>query len=623
MKKLLAFCFMVCCAVAQAQLVTYPEGLKTGMPHNDDYTVRVRVPGGEWKDLFEYNVQVDMDRVQDASMVQFDMGSLVEVMVKKNNGTIHEVDIRPQVNDIRYVQYKNVITFMLDKPRYLSVEFNGDRLHNLHVFANPMETETYSKEEKGVMYFGPGVHRPKDLPNNQIRIPSNTTVYLAPGAVVKAKLWVDKAENVRIVGRGILDHPIRGIEITDSKNVVVDGITVINPDHYTVFGGGSVGVTIRNLKSFSCKGWSDGIDMMCCHDVLIDNVFMRNSDDCIALYNHRWNWWGGSDNITVQNSILWADIAHPINVGGHGDPESLIGETIENLIFRNIDILEHDEDDVPYQGCMAIDAGDRNRVKNILFEDIRVESIQEGKLFHINIRFNPKYDKQPGQSIDGVTFRNSRNLTFYDVFFLCLKNKIILLLFLTINNIFVQILYAMSEKELIILLKNGDEKAFTTLYRLYWSKVYNFSRLYLSSITEVEEVVQEVFVKVWETRDFLRADDNFKGYLFIITRNLIFNQFRKSFNENAYKLTVLSAAMDYYDMEDELSAADLKEFIKRMVGELPPRQQEVFKMSRDEHLTYKEIATRLNISEKTVERHINEAIKFLKKNIMLYLIFIF
>ena len=253
MKKLLAFCLMVCCAVAQAQLVTYPEGLKTGMPHNDDYTVRVRVPGGEWKDLFEYNVQVDMDRVQDASMVQFDMGSLVEVMVKKNNGTIHEVDIRPQVNDIRYVQYKNVITFMLDKPRYLSVEFNGDRLHNLHVFANPMETETYSKEEKGVMYFGPGVHRPKDLPNNQIRIPSNTTVYLAPGAVVKAKLWVDKAENVRIVGRGILDHPIRGIEITDSKNVVVDGITVINPDHYTVFGGGSVGVTIRNLKSFSCK----------------------------------------------------------------------------------------------------------------------------------------------------------------------------------------------------------------------------------------------------------------------------------------------------------------------------------------------------------------------------------
>lgn len=180
----------------------------------------------------------------------------------------------------------------------------------------------------------------------------------------------------------------------------------------------------------------------------------------------------------------------------------------------------------------------------------------------------------------------------------------------------------MTERELMKLLREGDEKAFTILYRKYWPKVYNFSRLYLSSVTEIEEVVQEVFVKVWEARDFLHDDDNFKGFLFIITRNLIFNQFRKSFNENAYRLTVLYSTMPYYDIEDELSAADLQEFIQKMVLELPPRQQEVFNLSRNEHLTYKEIAARLNITEKTVERHINEAIKFLKKNIMLYSIFI-
>lgn len=195
-----------------------------------------------------------------------------------------------------------------------------------------MEKEVYSGEAKGVMFFGPGVHRPKDLPNNQIRVPSNTTVYLAPGAVLKAKLLVDNAENVRIIGRGILDHPVRGIEITDSENVLVDGITVVNPEHYTVFGGGSSDIVIRNLKSFSCRSWSDGIDMMCCRKVLVDNVFLRTSDDCIALYNHRWNWWGGSSDITVQNSVLWADVAHPINVGGHGDPDSSTGEVIENLI---------------------------------------------------------------------------------------------------------------------------------------------------------------------------------------------------------------------------------------------------------------------------------------------------
>lgn len=59
-----------------------------------------------------------------------------------------------------------------------------------------------------------------------------------------------------------------------------------------------------------------------------------------------------------------------------------------------------------YQGCMAVDCGDKNRVRNVLFEDVRVESIQEGRLFYVKVRFNPKYDRQPGSGIEGVTFRN-------------------------------------------------------------------------------------------------------------------------------------------------------------------------------------------------------------------------
>lgn len=395
------------CFPMQAQLVVYPEG-RAEMPHNDDYTVKVRVPGGEWKDVFEYRVQVDMDKVQDASMVQFDMGSPVEVMVKKNNGTVREVAVRPSDRKVECRVVRNAVFFTLDEPQYLSVEFNGDRLHNLHLFANPLETETYDGAAEGVMYFGPGIHRPADMPNNYIRIPGNTVVYLAPGAVVQAKLLVDKVENVRIIGRGIIDHPVRGIEITDSKNVVVDGITVVNPDHYTIFGGGSTGVTISNFKSFSCKGWSDGIDLMCCRDVKIKNVFMRNSDDCIAVYAHRWLWWGGTSGIHVEDAVLWADVAHPINIGGHGDPESETGEVVENLSFRRIDILGHDEDDPIYQGCMAVDAGDKNLVRGVLFEDVHVEDIEEGRLFYLRVRFNEKYDRQPGRGIENVTFRNIR-----------------------------------------------------------------------------------------------------------------------------------------------------------------------------------------------------------------------
>jgi len=110
--------------------------------------------------------------------------------------------------------------------------------------------------------------------------------------------------------------------------------------------------------------------------------------------------------VLVQNSILWADIAHPINIGGHGNSDGMPGDTVEDITIRNIDILEHDEDDVPYQGCMAIDAGDRNLVRHVLFDNIRVESIQEGCLFYVNVRFNAKYDKEPGRGVEDVTFRN-------------------------------------------------------------------------------------------------------------------------------------------------------------------------------------------------------------------------
>lgn len=391
--------------MANATLNVYPTG-NPNMPHNDDFTVKVRTIGGEWQDLYEYKVQVDMDRPQDASMVQFDMDEPVEVMVKKNNGIFSQVDVRPLRHSINYDRKGNTITFRIDEPKYLSVEFDGDRLHNLHLFANPVMSEVYTESGDGVLYFGPGVHRPGDLPNNQIRIPSNTTVFLAPGAVIRAKLLVDHAENVRIIGRGILDHPIRGIEVTNSRNVEIDGVTVVNPDHYTVFGGGSEGIIIRNLKSFSIKGWSDGIDMMCCRNVEIDNVFMRNSDDCIALYNHRWDWKGGSSDISVKNSVLWADIAHPINIGGHGDPDNEEGEVIERLSFSNIDILEHDEDDPPYRGAMCIVLGDNNIARDITFDDIRVESIQEGMLFHLEVQFNPKYNKTPGRKIENIRFRN-------------------------------------------------------------------------------------------------------------------------------------------------------------------------------------------------------------------------
>lgn len=171
-------------------------------------------------------------------------------------------------------------------------------------------------------------------------------------------------------------------------------------------------------------------------------------------------------------------------------------------------------------------------------------------------------------------------------------------------------------------LNNGDRDEFTALYNYYWRQVYNFSRLYLRNEHVIEEVVQDVFIKIWEKREIISDNENLKGLLFIITRNLIFGKFRKDVNETFYKLSVLNAVEQSYSIEEEIEANDLKNYIDLLVDELPLRCREIFLLSRRDNKTYKEIATLLSISEKTVENQISKALKYLKENIRLLVLFL-
>jgi polygalacturonase len=171
--------------------------------------------------------------------------------------------------------------------------------------------------------------------------------------------------------------------------------------------GQSRGLTIRNLRTFSAGGWTDGIDLMACSNVHIDGAFLRTSDDAVAIYADRWDYHGDARNYLVENSTLWADVAHPVNIGLHGSKD--VPRTIENLVFRNIDILDHDEDDRDYQGALAITDGDNNLVRNVVFDDIRVDRIEEGILFNFRVVFNQKYSLAPGRGIENIVMRRVRS----------------------------------------------------------------------------------------------------------------------------------------------------------------------------------------------------------------------
>ncbi|MGF7030812.1 hypothetical protein J2T17_001718 [Paenibacillus mucilaginosus] len=389
------------------ELITYPA--PAGAVRNPDYTVRVRTAQEEWQELFTYNVKVDMHHVRNASMVYFDCSGQVEMEVIRHAGSVHQAVLRPVSCGLSCEVEGSRVTFLLDGPGHVSLELDGDRFHNLHIFANPLEEHTPDPSDPDVIYFGPGLHV---LDDPVLRVPSGTTVYIAGGAVVWGGLLCEHAENVTIRGRGILylsgfakETYHRALQITFSRNIVIEGIIAVDPPHYTLLIGQSEHVTVRNLKTFSTRGWSDGIDIMSSSHILIDRVFLRTSDDCIAIYGHRWDYYGDSRDIHVRRSVLWADVAHPINIGTHGSYEG-DGDIMENMSFEDLDILEHHEPQPDYWGCIAINPGDKNTVRKVRFENIRIEPFELGELFNIRVKYNPKYNPCPGNRIEDILFKN-------------------------------------------------------------------------------------------------------------------------------------------------------------------------------------------------------------------------
>ena len=387
-------------AYSQNKLVTYPAPDSVAM--NNDFTVKVRQAGQEWKTIPSYLINVDEVRdtkhnVENASMAYFDFSGEVEVSVTFNGGTIQTARVRPLSYNIVPIITQNALTLHLKNPCNLSVEVNGDIFHNLHLFANPVDSYVPNKKDKNLIYFGPGIHRPE---GGKVRVPSGKTLYLSGGAVLMGQILVEKSRDVKILGRGMVDRSVKGgIRIANSKNVYVEGLICTQ-----VPTGGSDSVTIRNVKSISYYGWGDGMNVFASNNVLFDGVFCRNSDDCTTVYATRNGFFGGCKNITMQNSTLWADVAHPIFIGLHGNSEH--PETIENIIYQNIDILDHKEKQVDYQGCMTINAGDNNLVRNVRFENVRVEDFRQGQLVNLRIFFNPKYCKAPGRGIENVVFKD-------------------------------------------------------------------------------------------------------------------------------------------------------------------------------------------------------------------------
>jgi hypothetical protein len=362
--------------------------------------------GAEAAPEFELEVNgqpVFVYNTRSAALAYFSFEGKVEIKVTILSA-VNSFDIRPKSRNIRPELYRNQVMFSLDQPGNLSLEINRNIKRPLFIFANPPEKEFLKKDDPNVLFFAAGkIHSP-----GEVLMKSGQTVYIEGGAIVRGHFIADKCKNIRICGRGIIDNSMyargehRPVEINRCDNVLIDGIVLTESRHWSCASFASTNVTYNNFKIVSSNDWDDGIDIVGSQHIHVNNCFIQTKDDCIAIksginYYTNFNSSIRVDDVLIENSVFWNGLwGNGLEIGFETRTD-----TIQNIIFRNCDLI-HVEGP---EGTFTIHNGDRALVRNVLYEDIRVED-SEGWLIDFRI-LKSVYSKdlQRGK-IENIVFRN-------------------------------------------------------------------------------------------------------------------------------------------------------------------------------------------------------------------------
>jgi len=366
-------------SLAGDAVVSYPA--PQGEKASEDYKVDA---GG--KPVFVYTVPVL--RGGPASFAYFDFSGSVTVSVTSTR-LIGTVKILPTSYAIKPTVSGNSISFTLSKPLNLTIELNGDIPRPLHLFANPLEADRPDQTSKDVIYFGPGVHEVTTL-----RPKSGQTVYLAGGAILRAKIPPDEkptqeknwkgnkvwatlletggAKNVKVRGRGVLDmgplpwHARTAMWFGGSTDILVEGIIILDAPAWGVAMHTSKNVVVRNVKQICARENSDGIDICNSQDVLVEDCFLRNNDDEVCVKTISSPPAMESKNIVVRRCVVWNDRARGLGI------TSETRANISNVLFKDCDII-HDFSEGGDCAALAVLVSDSGTMSDIRFEDVRVE----------------------------------------------------------------------------------------------------------------------------------------------------------------------------------------------------------------------------------------------------------
>lgn len=333
------------------------------------------------------------------SFASFDMDKPAEVKIKSKNKALDYSILRPdQVNVRNLKKSSSELSFTIDKPSQIIVEPDGKN-GPLFLFANSKDDFVPDLKDPNLIYYGPGIHHPKDA---LIVVGDNQTLYLAEGAIVKTGVQV-KGNNVVIRGRGIIcgNEFVWGkfsrnlIAINGCNNVVIKDVILRGAATWTIPIRNSQNITVDNVKIVGGRAQNDdGINPCNSQDVLIKNCFIRSDDDCFALKGLT------SDNenverITIENCILWADRARVFLLGHESRADYM-----RDIVFRNIDIVHFS------MTAFLLEPGENMRMENVIFKDVRLYGEGQQELIRLKPAVNQyMVTKVPGY-INNIAFEN-------------------------------------------------------------------------------------------------------------------------------------------------------------------------------------------------------------------------
>lgn len=357
-----------------------------------------------------YGVQVNVSQSWSANDYQrtlngvgmFELEGRAVLTVKPSVPLNYASQVRPlSANIIPIANLQdNTLSFTIESAGEYVLEINGDKYNAVHLFVSE-----YGEDEPqgydNVLYFPAGLHTAETSDyidrNNNVTVNSNTLVYFADGAVVRAKFTANNATHIALAGRGVIDgsaferDAVKGtvtvpIDFNDCKDVVLRDFTVLDPAGWCVNFYFINGAEIDGIKIISSRSNGDGISLQSCKNITVDGCFVRTWDDSLVVKNYpRWSdrsVYGATEQIVFRNCTLWTDLAQCMEIG-----YETVGELLSGVTFENITVLH-----ALHNAVISIHNANNARVRDIVYRAITVEdgyyTAGEGGLIDIRVLYS-------------------------------------------------------------------------------------------------------------------------------------------------------------------------------------------------------------------------------------------